>query len=49
MEYDLTDYSFYLEAERDEQFRQALEQEAHEQSVDSVLLEMEIMQMLEMI
>jgi ATP phosphoribosyltransferase regulatory subunit HisZ len=53
MEYDLTDYSAYLDYEREEGFRRLLNdirmEEEHEKAVDSLLLEMEVMQMLEII
>ena len=49
MEYDITDYSFYLDAERDEQVRKALEDERNMQAAESLLLEMEVLTMLEII
>ena len=49
MEYDITDYSFYLDVERDEQVRKALEDERNMQAAESLLLEMEVLTMLEII
>lgn len=50
MEYDIADYSFYLEAERDEMLRQAVEAErAAEAQIADLELELEVKYMLEMI
>jgi len=50
--YDLTDYSFFLEAEREEMIREALEQdrarEADESVLEDVVLEYEVKNMMEM-
>lgn len=50
--YDLTDYSFFLEAERDAQIEQALEDERAREADDAVLedivLEYEVKLMMEM-
>lgn len=50
--YDLTDYSFFLEAEREELMRETLESERAREADDAVLedimLEYEVKNMLEM-
>ena len=50
--YDLTDYSFFLEAEREELMREALEservREADDKVLEDIVLEYEVKNMLEM-
>lgn len=51
--FDLTDYSQFLEAERDELMDEALEQDrvrdVIEANSDDIILEMEVMLMMEMV
>jgi hypothetical protein len=47
--YDLTDYSFYLEAERDEELRKAVEADRADEQISDLELELEVKYMLEMI
>lgn len=53
MEYDLTDYSFYLEAELDAEIQrlsdEAMEREYAERQIADLELELEVKYMLEMI
>lgn len=49
MEYDVTDYSMYLETERDELLAAAIVADRSDDEVNTLLLEMEVMYMLEMV